>query len=200
MKMNNEVKSYKFTVVDTETTGLSPYKGARLVEIAAVRLDEGLNIRLDRGFSTLINPKKPIPFQAYKIHKISDEMVKDAPTIEEVLPHFSKYVENTVFVAHNAPFDFKFIDYFYKKTGMNCPLIAVIDTLKLSRRIIPGLKSYSLDSLIQHFNIKLKINGSYRHRAIYDALHTAIIFKKLIEIESQRKGSLLLSDLVSYCY
>ncbi|WP_423302513.1 PolC-type DNA polymerase III [Deferribacter thermophilus] len=198
--MNKDITSYKFTVVDTETTGLTPYKGAKLVEIGAVRIDEGLKINLERGFSTLINPEKPIPYSAYKIHKINDDMVRHAPTIEKVLPHFSNYVENTVFVAHNAPFDFKFIDYFYKACRLSCPLIAVLDTIKIAKRVIPGLKSYSLDSLINYFNLKIELPGTYRHRAIFDAIHTAFIFKKLVTIEKNKKGLLTLGDLVTYCY
>ncbi|KAA0259018.1 3'-5' exonuclease [Deferribacter autotrophicus] len=196
--LDKKLTDYTFTVVDTETTGLSPYKGARLVEIGAVKIYPGLSIRFDKGFSTLINPEKPIPPAAYKIHKISDEVVADAPKIHEVLPHFSKFVENTVFVAHNASFDFKFIDYFYKTYNMSCPLIAVVDTLKIARKVIKGLKSYSLDSLIDYFQIKMSFPGSYRHRAIFDAAHTAVIFKKLLDYLLKENSTISLYELIYY--
>ncbi|MGA1846110.1 PolC-type DNA polymerase III [Deferribacter abyssi] len=196
--LDNKLTNYTFTVVDTETTGLSPYKGARLVEIGAIKIYPGLSIRFDKGFSTLINPEKPIPHAAYQVHKISDDIVADAPKIHEVLPHFSKYIENTVLVAHNASFDFKFIDYFYKTCNISCSLIAVVDTLKIARKVVKGLKSYSLDSLINYFQINMSFFGSYRHRAVFDAAHTAVIFVKLIDCLLKENENITLHELIYY--
>ena len=194
--MDRSVRECIFTVVDTETTGLSPFKGAKLVEIAAVKIYPDLRIVAEKGFSTLINPEKPIPYNAYRIHKISDEDVKDAPKIEEVLPHFSNYIANSVMVAHNAKFDFSFIDYFYRKHGFVCPLIGVVDTIKLAKKLVKEVKSYSLDSLISYFDINLKIPDSYRHRAFYDVLHTAVLFKKLVKILMEKEPDITIGSLL----
>ena len=194
--LRKKITECEFTIVDVETTGLTPYKGAKLVEIGAVKLEKNLSLRLDKGFSTLINPEVSIPYSAYKIHKISDEMVKDAPKVHEVLPKFTEYVKDTVFVAHNAKFDFRFIDYFYKEYKMCCPLISVVDTLLIAKRLVPGLESYSLDNLIKYFDVRIPFKNSYRHRAIFDAVHTAVIFKKLMLIAIEKFGEVELVDIV----
>jgi DNA polymerase-3 subunit epsilon len=183
-----------YTVVDTETTGLSPYKGARLVEIGAVKINQKMNLDLNCTFSQLINPETKIPYSAYKIHKISNEMTDGKPKIDEVLPEFSRFAENTVIVAHNARFDYSFIDYYMRKHNMQCNLIHIVDTLKLTRQMYPEIRQYSLDKLIEFFDLdsKTKILLSdaekfYRHRALFDAINTALVFIKCVE-KARRLG------------
>ncbi len=183
-----------YTVVDTETTGLSPHKGARLVEIGAVKINQRMNLDLTCTFSQLINPEKKIPYSAYKVHKISDKMVEGKPKIDEVLPKFSLFAENTVIVAHNAKFDYSFIDYFMRKHNMQCNLLHIVDTLKLTRRFYPEIRQYSLDHLIRFFNLEEKTrmlltdtNDLYRHRALFDAINTAFVFIKCVE-KARRLG------------
>lgn len=94
-----------YVVFDIETTGFSPVKN-RIIEIGAVKVVEGKIV--DR-FSTFVNPRVPIPFRIEQLTSINDEMVMDAPGIEEVLPEFLKFCEGTIFVAHNANFDMSFI-------------------------------------------------------------------------------------------
>ncbi|AEI15276.1 DNA polymerase III, epsilon subunit [Flexistipes sinusarabici DSM 4947] len=193
---NAPLSELEFTVFDTETTGLSPYKGAKLVEIGAVKVRKGLNLDLSSTFTRLINPKIRIPYSAYKIHKISNEKVIDAPDISEVLPEFAEFTENSVVVAHNAKFDFKFIDYFMKEHNMQCSIVNILDTLSLTRLLFPEIGRYNLDRLIDYFSLheltEEAVKGlhtdktfgndeHYRHRALYDAINTAFIFIRCVE-------------------
>ncbi|TYB33100.1 MAG: 3'-5' exonuclease [Flexistipes sinusarabici] len=193
---NSPLSELEFTVFDTETTGLSPYKGAKLVEIGAVKIKKGLSLDLNSTFTRLINPKVSIPYSAYKIHKISNDKVIDAPDISEVLPEFSEFTENTVAVAHNAKFDYKFIDYFMKEHNMQCNIVNILDTLSLTRLLFPEIGRYNLDRLIDYFSLyeltEEAVKGfhtenmfgndkHYRHRALYDAINTAFIFIKCVE-------------------
>jgi len=194
---NSPLSELEFTVFDTETTGMSPYKGAKLVEIGAVKIKKGLSLDLNSTFTRLINPKISIPYSAYKIHKISNEKVIDAPDISEVLPEFAEFTENTVVVAHNAKFDFRFIDYFMKEHNMQCSIVNILDTLSLTRLLFPEIGRYNLDRLIDYFSLyeltEEAIRGlhmdnntfandeHYRHRALYDAINTAFIFIRCVE-------------------
>ncbi|MEC9492161.1 3'-5' exonuclease [Flexistipes sp.] len=193
---NAPLSELEFTVFDTETTGLSPYKGAKLVEIGAVKVRKGLNLDLSSTFTRLINPKIRIPYSAYKIHKISNEKVIHAPDISEVLPEFAEFTENSVVVAHNAKFDFKFIDYFMKEHNMQCSIVNILDTLSLTRLLFPEIGRYNLDRLIDYFSLheltEEAVKGlhtenmfgndeHYRHRALYDAINTAFIFIRCVE-------------------
>ncbi|MGE4268362.1 MAG: PolC-type DNA polymerase III [Deferribacterales bacterium] len=164
-----------FTVFDTETTGMSPQKGARLVEIAAVKVKPGLVIDLQDTFSSLINPKTDIPYQAYAIHGINTRMVADKPEAYQVLPQFLEFAGESVAAAHNAGFDYAFLTHHMEEKGLPVNLRCVIDTVKLSRAAEKGLKSYSLDNLIHHFDMKIPLPDSYRHRALFDAAHTALL-------------------------
>ena len=97
-----------FTVFDVETTGLDPRQGHRILEIAGVRV-EGGKILEDRIFSQLVNPERPIPWEAKSVNKITDEEVASAPTIDAVLPEFLRFTEGSLLVAHNAEFDMGFL-------------------------------------------------------------------------------------------
>lgn len=173
--VNTPFTELSFTVFDTETTGMSPVKGARLVELAAVKVKPGLVVDLQDTFSTLINPKTDIPYQAYAIHGINTRMVCDKPEAHEILPSFYAYAEGTITAAHNAGFDIAFIKHHSEEKGLTCPLTKVIDTVKLARTAEKGLKSYSLDNLIRHFDMNIPLPDSYRHRALFDAAHTALL-------------------------
>ena len=146
-----------FVALDLETTGLDP-KLDRIVEIGAVKFDKrGIIAR----FSTLINPGIPMPPGAEKVNHISDEMLRSKPALDEVLPDFLCFVQNAVLAAHNAPFDFSFLDEKLKKRLPN----PILDTLVLSRDCFPGLKSYSLQNIAANFNI----SAFDAHRAEDDA-------------------------------
>lgn len=179
--LNKPLSEYTFTVVDTETTGLNPYKGAELLEISAVKINSEFKLDLNNHFTTLIKPQKPIPANTIEINGIDDKMVENAPSVHEILPKFAEFVENSVFVAHNAKFDFTFINYYMKKYSVNCNLVCIVDTVSITKKYFPNIGRYDLDALIRYFGINIKVEGSVRHRALFDAIHTSIVFLKTIE-------------------
>lgn len=182
-----------YTVFDTETTGFSS-KYAKIVEIAAVKIYTDYQIDYNNIFSTLINPEIDIPYNAYKVHKISNEMVQDKPLIKNVLPDFLSFADKSVFVGHNINFDINFIKKEASSYNIALDFSCNIDTLKLARKAIPELKKYTLDSLINYFNIQLDIKGYDRHRALFDAIHTAIILIECLKI-LEKQGIYTISHL-----
>jgi DNA polymerase III epsilon subunit family exonuclease len=161
--MNDFLKKFEFVAFDTETTGLSAVCN-RIVEIGAVKFNlDGSTIET---FQSLVNPERLIPESVTAIHGIDDEMVKDAETIKPVLKRFITFCgENSILIAHNAKFDISFIGYELGRTGMNFGKNPVVDTIRIYRRLHPGLQSYSLDSLIYEFEIATR----QEHRALEDA-------------------------------
>ncbi|MBZ4672257.1 MAG: polymerase epsilon subunit [Deferribacteraceae bacterium] len=194
--LNKPLKEYTFTVVDTETTGLSPYKGAELLEISAVKINSDFNLDLNNHFTTLIKPEKPIPSKTIEINGIDEKMVENAPLIDEVLPKFAEFAENTVFIAHNAKFDFTFINYYMKKHCVDCKLVCILDTVSITKKFYPNIGRYNLDSLIRYFDINVEIENSYRHRALFDAVNTSVVFLKAVEKMKFLGLDLTLSNLL----
>lgn len=170
-------KYNRFVVFDIETTGLSPNKDM-ITEIGAVKIEDN---KIIDEFSQLINPQIKIPENIVHLTGITDEMVKDKPTIEEVLPKFEEFIEDAVLVAHNASFDVGFIRDKFSKIGKRIDN-PVLDTLELSRALFPQLKSHKLNIIAKHLNVSL-IN---HHRAVDDAKATAEILLKSLEILSSR--------------
>lgn len=156
-----------YVVFDIETTGLSS-KLDKITEIGAVKISDG---KIIDQFSSLINPHIPIPEKITELTGITDEMVKDAPSINEVLPKFLSFIENKPIVAHNASFDVGFIRENANKLGLALSNPA-IDTLKLARVLLKNLKKHKLDIIAKELDIKL----DNHHRAVDDAKATAEIF------------------------
>lgn len=163
-----------YVVLDIETTGLSRH-AHRITEIAALRIE---NFQVVKKFETLVNPQTPIPSFITSLTGISDSMVKDAPTIDEVMPKFMKFTLDAPFVAHCATFDHGFL----KHNAQICldqeltnPKIC---TMKLSRRLIPELRSYKLSRLCEYFDI----TNEAAHRAMGDVKATHQIFNELLDI------------------
>lgn len=179
------ISEVTFTVVDTETTGYSP-KFARLVEIAAVKVKPGLSVDTEDTFAHLVNPGCKIGYDTFKIHGISNEMVADKPYISEIIPQFIDYAKNTVIVAHNARFDMGFINAAIAENGLTPSHIAVIDTVQLARKAFPGCESYCLDAMIELLDLQNFTDDSRRHRALFDAAHTANLLVKCIKVLSRR--------------
>ena len=132
----------RYVVFDLETTGFSA-KSDKIIEIGAVKVENGKII--DR-FSTFVNPEIPIPFRIEKLTSINDEMVIDAPKIEEILPEFMEFCKDSVMVAHNSDFDMSFIEANCKRQDLECDF-TVIDTVAMSRYLIIGLGRYKLDNV-----------------------------------------------------
>ncbi len=158
-----------YVVFDIETTGLSKEK-EMITEIGAVKVADGKII--DR-FSIFVNPQRPISAEITKLTGITDDMVKDAPTIENVLPEFLKFCEDTVLVAHNASFDTGFIRIAAERAGLGELHHTIVDTLELARALLPELNKHKLDIVCEHLGVTL--NGIAAERAGLGELHHTIV-------------------------
>ncbi len=175
----------EFVVFDIETTGIGA-KSNEIIEIGAVKVAGKV---ITERFSTFVNPKRPIPFSIQQLTSIDDGMVKDAPYIDEALPDFLKFCEGAVLVAHNASFDTGFINQKAKDRGIKTDF-TVVDTVSMSRAILPELKKYKLDNVAKVLGVSLENH----HRAVDDAEATAEIFIKLLA-RLENKGITTLSQL-----
>ncbi|HEX9746267.1 MAG TPA: exonuclease domain-containing protein [bacterium] len=161
-----------FVVFDTETTGL--YAGYdQLVEIAACRICDGTVID---DFETLVNPERDIPQEISDIHGITEEMVSGAPACSEAVTKFLDYVNGDELVAHNAPFDENFISFNCHKYKIEPPVNNIYDTLILTRRLFPELKSHGLAALTNIFDISHEV----KHRGMPDVMGTRGVFLECI--------------------
>lgn len=169
-----------YVVVDVETTGVAPSRGHRVTEIAAVQVSGGC---VAGEFSTLVNPGRPIPARIRDLTGITDEMVADAPSFEDVSDVVRKELEDRVFVAHNVPFDWRFLTAEMRRARSLAPDGPRLCTLRLARRALPGLSRKGLDAVSRHFDVEI----AGRHRALGDALATATVLLRLLE-EVDRLG------------
>ncbi|MFW6238165.1 MAG: PolC-type DNA polymerase III, partial [Halanaerobiales bacterium] len=168
-----------YTVFDLETTGLNP-KNSEIIEIGAVKIR---NNKIIDEFSTFVQPQKKIPARITDLTGITNKMVNGAPEISEAMVDFLEFVDNSVLVAHNADFDYGFL----LKHLDNSDCYPVLDTLGLSRALLPDLKSHSLKSLVSHYGIQL----DNHHRARDDARATGKILLKLLAQVAERDISRL---------
>ena len=161
-----------YVVFDLETTGSSAGKGGEITELGALKLLRG---EVVEEFSTLVNPGRRIePFVA-RLTGITDRMVAGSPGISEVMPLFEEFIQGTVLVGHNVHFDCSFVTAAREGEPLPNP---VLDTLRLARCLVPGLKRYRLSSLVSHFGVRAMPN----HRALSDAAATAGVFLKLLKM------------------
>lgn len=166
-------KPQRYAIVDIETTG-GMAKRDKIIEIAVV-LHDGHAV-IDQ-YSTLVHPERSIPYEITRITGIDDSMVEDAPRFYEIAKEFILFTQGAIFVAHNVNFDYSFIREEFDRLGFTFSMRQLC-TVKLSRKSFPGLRSYSLGNLINHFDISV----SARHRALDDALATAEIFTKILNL------------------
>ncbi|HLI81468.1 MAG TPA: exonuclease domain-containing protein, partial [Candidatus Binataceae bacterium] len=167
----------RFTVVDLETTGGRAGPGT-IIEIGAWRM---AGRRMLESFQTLVRPNYVIPRFVVGLTSITNEMVRAAPRIEEVLPAFRNFLGDSVLVAHNAAFDFSFLDFEFRRLfglGLNNPVLC---TLRMARRFMPSLKRKRLDALAEHFG--LSTEG--RHRGLGDARMAAELLSIFIEMAAK---------------
>ena len=165
-----------YAVIDIETTG-GNYRWGSITEVA-IYIHDGNKVTGE--FNTLINPGIPIPHFITQLTGISDEMVQDAPTFAEVADTIASLTEDCIFVAHNAPFDYNFIRHEFRKLGKAYER-PTLCTVRLSRKVIPGLPSYSLGKLCAQLGIGL----SNRHRAGGDAAATVKLLELLFEQDTE---------------
>jgi len=158
-------------VLDTETTGLEPSAGHRVIEIGAVELID--KVITGKKFQTYLNPKRNVPDDSYRIHGISTHFLKDKPSFDSVADEFLNFVSDSKLIIHNAAFDIKFLNH--ELSLIKKPLFEfsiAIDTLKIARDKFPGQKS-SLDALCKRF----KVDNS--HRVFHGALKDAQLLAKV---------------------
>ena len=163
-----------YTIFDTETTGLSPDQGDRIIEMAAIKVVDGRIT--NEKFDALINPEKPISLSASAVNGITDEMVENKPKMDKVLPKFLKFVGDSALVAHNAPFDKKFLQAEINKCGTNLPIPKFVCTLRMSRKLYPAERSHNLDNVASRLGVGMVEED--RHRALGDVKITAQVFIK----------------------
>lgn len=169
----------EYIVFDVETTGLSAIYDT-IIEIAAVKIREGEVIDT---FESFANPHHRLSATTIDLTGITDDMVRNAPDIDEVLRNFYEWCEDGIFVAHNASFDMGFLDAGLKKMGIPKTTNGVVDTLELARFLYPDFKNHRLNTLCKRFDIEL----TQHHRAIYDAEATGYLFLKLLK-DAQERG------------
>ena len=174
-----DLKDTTYVVFDVETTGLSAVYDT-IIELAAVKFKNG---EIVDKFERFANPHQPLSQTIIDLTGITDDMLKDAPEVEEVLTEFNEWMGDDILVAHNAGFDISFINQGFEKIGIEQTNNPVIDTLELARFILPQLKTHRLNGLCKHYGIEL----TQHHRAIYDTEATAYLLWRLIQA-SEEKG------------
>lgn len=190
MERSTLLKDITFVVFDLETTGLDPFSGDQICEIGAVKVKDKETLG---SFDQLVNPSRWISPEVTALTHITNEMVARAPSLKEVLPGFVEFIDETILVAHNAPYDLSFLAVAFEKENLPHSDNWVVDTLTLSRVLYPQYQHHNLDALRERFNIVYP--GA--HRGLSDALVT----KDLLGIflyKLQEKGIATLEGLLKY--
>lgn len=163
-----------FVIIDLETTGLSPYKH-NITEIAAVRFDWN---KIIDSFQSLVNPERHIPSFITKLTWIDNDMVQNAPIIQDILPEFISFLWEDIFVAHNISFDLGFLNY-ARYNHLGCYFSnPTLCTRKLARHLIPEVPKRNLWFLCEHFGI----TNTRAHRALSDVHATTELLKNYLRI------------------
>lgn len=173
----------EFVVVDLETTGTGAWRGERVTEVAAVGVHRG---RVTPLFQSLVNPGRPIPSFITRLTGISDEMVRGAPSFGEIAGELAFHLADRVFVAHNALFDWSFLEAEYTRiaSGDIRRLVpAQVCTVRLARRLLRHLPRRNLDAVCAHYGVDIL----HRHRAMGDAEATAHVLVGLLR-DADRAG------------
>ncbi len=172
------LKNNVFVVLDLETTGRNTMPAAgmdRITEIGACKIEGGV---IKESFSTLVNPQRKLSEEIVKLTGITDEMLKGAPTYEQVMPDFYKFCNGAYLVGHNiAGFDWKFIEYYWNQLDY-IPERKLFDTLPLAQEQLKFLRNYKLNTIADQFGFSFN-----HHRALDDAVVTAKIFMELIKLK-----------------
>lgn len=172
---NKFLKENDCVVFDVETTGLDA-NSCEIIEIGAVKVHDG---KLTETFSCLIKPSQPIPDEITELTGITEDMVANCYTMKDVLQDFYKFTRNSVLVAYNIGFDYKFLYLAGKAQGYNFDN-KQIDALMLAKQKLKGLKNYKLKTVVTSLNVSLE----NAHRAVHDAIATAEAFIKLVDSDT----------------
>jgi len=167
----------EYCVLDLETTGISPVT-EKITEVGIIKMRNG---EIIDEFECFVNPEKPIPPKVVEITNITDEMVKDAETIDKVIPKIIDFIGDSVLVAHNAKFDMGFLKHNFEKYGHKFEY-TYIDTLPLARAMFPDFKKFKLGIIADKLGIKVEV----AHRALDDVKTLVSVFNKMIEIGKEK--------------
>ena len=171
----DDIRKLDYVIVDLETTGGSAWQGHRVTEVCAIRIrGDG---RFVEEYASLINPDRPIPPFITRLTRITPGMAAKAPRFTDVAEEVRRVVDGAVFVAHNAPFDWRFLSTELEWAGSRPLHGRVLCTVRLARRLVPEVSRRSLDALSWFFGVE----NVARHRAFGDARATTDIFRRLLD-------------------
>ena len=173
--------------LDTETTGLDPYAGHRIVEIGCVELID--HMPTDNHFHVYLNPERPMPKEAENVHGLSIEFLRDKPLFHTIADSLRSFLADSPLVIHNAAFDMKFINAEFERIGYpTYPMSQSIDTVIMARKKFPGQPA-NLDALCRRFNIDL--SARVKHGALLDAELLADVY---LELKGGRQAKMALES------
>lgn len=171
--LDSKISEFPLVVVDLETSGAYPI-GDDICELAAIRYENG---KIVDDYQSLVKPRRPMSDKIIKIHGISNEMVENSPTIDEVIGNMHEKIKDAIFVAHHAPFDLGFTAYDFEKAGLELPSMPALCSSLLSRALFPESKNHRLQTLVHFFGLE---KGT-AHRALDDAKACLEVTKHCIE-------------------
>ncbi len=175
-----DIRQAEFIVFDVETTGLSAMGGDRIIEIAAVKVRDG---KVAGEFYSLVNPKRALSPEAMLINQITEEMVVNAPTSQVVLPQLIDFIGGGCVAGHNVRFDLGFVGYELSLIGRRFKDdTPVVDTLKMSRELLPYLSSHKLAYIARSLGISI----GETHRAMADVKLTAQVLLRLMDMAADK--------------
>lgn len=186
------ITELEFVVFDLETTGFHPSQGDEIISVGAI-LVEGTQLRHDRSFYSLINPKRDIPQEIVDLTGITHTMANDAPELLEVLHRFLEFVDKRILIAHGGGHDRQFLNEALWRTTRITLSHRFLDTMMIYRWLHPKEAGYDLDSLLEHYEIPV----TNRHHAMEDARMTAVLWGKLVD-EVLDRNVHTLGDLYAY--
>ena len=179
--------------VDTETTGLSPYGGDRICDVAALEVDDSFNVT--GFFQRYVNPGRPMPRGAFLVHGLSDAFLSDKPRFADIAPDFLNFVSGAELYAHNASFDKKFLDYELRLCGegtLEENGCRIVDTLSIARRKLYGARSCSLDALCGYFGIDTS------ERSVHGALTDCCLLANVTARLLGKSASIRVKDVLAF--
>lgn len=183
----------KRVFLDTETTGLSPEKGHRIVEIAAIAYENNASLADDEIFHCYLNPQREVDEEAREVHGLSDDFLARQPLFKDVADRFTAFIRGAELIIHNAEFDCAFIDAEFDRLGY-APITDVVErvvcSLELSRKNNSALRRHSLDALCDHFGVDASERTT--HNALLDTKLLAQVYFRMV----QRQMEMSMSDLM----
>ena len=178
-----------YCVLDLETTGISP-KTEKITEVGIMKIKDG---EVLEEFNEFVNPEKPIPEKVVELTGITDEMVKNADTIDKIFPKILEFCKGSVIVAHNASFDVGFLKYTAQQLGYDFDF-TYVDTLALARKLYPNLPKHKLGKIAEFLKIKVEV----AHRALDDVDTTVKVYNEMIK-ELKARGAKTVEDIGIKC-